>query len=202
VPQHKPYRIEQTMGRRTPLHARRDIPRPEPAPQPHHLDREIEEIFRAIETSRNELAALAAQSNDGSRLTRAGDELKAVNDGLAKATHQVLHITETIDESARTLCATLQDEYKRGLAHEIQENVGRLYESCHFQDISGQRIAKAIDTLAFASERIERILAIWAGIDPLNRHTGKAAAAKLINGPKLDGDQGHASQSDIDRMFG
>jgi hypothetical protein len=29
-----------------------------------------------------------------------------------------------------------------------------------------------------------------------------ARATSLINGPKLDGDAGHASQRDIDKMFG
>jgi chemotaxis protein CheZ len=26
--------------------------------------------------------------------------------------------------------------------------------------------------------------------------------AKLLNGPKIDGDEGHASQDDIDALFG
>ena len=43
---------------------------------------------------------------------------------------------------------------------------------------------------------IEALVSQGAGID------ARDGDARLLNGPKLDGDVGHASQDDIDAMFG
>jgi chemotaxis protein CheZ len=47
---------------------------------------------------------------------------------------------------------------------------------------------------------------IWGGIDAIKAHAPPAVDdrvgdARLLNGPKLAGDVGHASQDDIDAMF-
>ena len=47
---------------------------------------------------------------------------------------------------------------------------------------------------------------IWGGVDAIKAHAppivdNREGDAKLLNGPKLDGDIGHASQDDIDAMF-
>jgi chemotaxis protein CheZ len=55
--------------------------------------------------------------------------------------------------------------------------------------------------LQAVEEHITRILALSDGI-AVAPQPAAAPVARLVNGPKLDGDQGHASQSDIDAMFG
>ena len=47
---------------------------------------------------------------------------------------------------------------------------------------------------------------IWGGVDAIKAHAPaiidtREGDAKLLNGPKLDGDVGHASQDDIDALF-
>ena len=47
---------------------------------------------------------------------------------------------------------------------------------------------------------------IWGGVDAIRAHAPpivdeREGDAKLLNGPKLDGDAGHASQNDIDALF-
>ena len=82
----------------------------------------------------------------------------------------------------------------------------RIFEACNFQDLAGQRIAKVMATLKFVEERIARMMEIWGGIEAFKDLSAAAAegdpATVLLNGPKLDGDPGHASQDDIDAMFG
>ena len=48
---------------------------------------------------------------------------------------------------------------------------------------------------------------IWGGVDAIRAHAppivdDRVGDAKLLNGPKLEGDEGHASQDDIDALFG
>ena len=47
---------------------------------------------------------------------------------------------------------------------------------------------------------------IWGGIDAFREQAAAAQSARadeprLVNGPRLDGDPGHASQAEIDAMF-
>ena len=163
------------------------------------LQRELAAFKQAIGRNLRDLEALRGPSGEDARLTRAASELGAAIQGMEKATQKILASTETIDESARALCATLQDSYKRGLAQEIQDHVTNIYEACNFQDLAGQRIGKVIETLSFVEEQLTGMLARCKGQQV--ETAAKSASDSLINGPRLDGDFGHASQCDIDALF-
>jgi chemotaxis protein CheZ len=81
-----------------------------------------------------------------------------------------------------------------------------IFEACNFQDLTGQRITKVVATLKFIETHIVRMMEIWGGIEVFQELTPQAMAErdgdkKLLNGPKLDGEVGHASQDDIDALF-
>ena len=203
--QQKVFRIEQMLTKpRAPYPpAPVATPRAEPAQADLlKLERELDLIYQAIDRSKKELATLHGNADDGPPLPRAANELGAAIDGMEKATQQILKAAEVADEDARTLTAALKNDYERSLAQDIQDHVVKIYEACNFQDLAGQRIRKAMDTLNFIEQSIERVIDIWGGLDKIRRHDAKPSTSrKLVNGPKLDGDVGHASQNDIDRMF-
>ncbi|HSV26244.1 MAG TPA: chemotaxis protein, partial [Xanthobacteraceae bacterium] len=67
-------------------------------------------------------------------------------------------------------------------------------------------ISKVVTTLKFIETHIIKMMDIWGGIEALKDFTPDAIAersgdAKLLNGPKLADDAGHASQDDIDALF-
>lgn len=169
------------------------------------LKQELNLIYEAISHTKQELSALAGSGHDGPRVARAADELDAVAGGTEQATQNILKAAEDIDESAKTLAAAVKNEHEQGLAQDIQDHVIRIYEACNFQDLAGQRITKVTATLKFIEEHVVRMMDIWAAIDQgkrleqqPKRHSTRDA---LINGPRLDGDIGHASQRDIDTIF-
>ena len=97
------------------------------------------------------------------------------------------------------------DQQKR-LADDIQERVISIFEACNFQDLTGQRISKVMSTMKFIEQHINEMMNIWGGVDAIKAHAPpivdtREGDDKLLNGPKLDGDVGHASQDDIDAMF-
>jgi chemotaxis protein CheZ len=165
------------------------------------LARELAAVQDTIARNRRELAALIGDGKNP-RFTRAAGELGAAVAGMEKATHKILHEAERIDEYARTLGSTLKTDYERGLAQDIQDHTVQIYEACNFQDLAGQRIAKVIDTLNLVEAQLSAMLARCDGRAAEGAAPGHAAAGGLINGPKLDGDSGHASQHDIDKIFG
>jgi chemotaxis protein CheZ len=199
-----------TLTRRSAARPERSPARPSPLAAPDHdaasgVKRDIEMINRAIDSSKRELSALIGANGDESRLARARYELASAVAGMEKATQTILKAAETIDESARALHATLQNDYNRGLSQDIVDQIVRIYEACNFQDLSGQHIRKAADTLKSIEGHVARMTDIWGNIKagdmqakPDHRPLGRA----LANGPKLEGDRGHVDQNDIDTMFG
>ncbi|MEH0071532.1 protein phosphatase CheZ [Pannonibacter sp. Pt2-lr] len=92
------------------------------------------------------------------------------------------------------------------MAQDIQEKVIQIFEACNFQDLTGQRITKVINTLRFIEERIIDMMNIWGGIESFNDLEVKMRAqaegdAALLNGPSLKTDSNVASQDDIDALF-
>jgi chemotaxis protein CheZ len=164
------------------------------------LERELALVRETIAHNRHEVASLIGTSNER-RMARAAGELGAAVVGMENATQTILHAAEAIDDDAKALAAALRSDYERGLLQDIQERTVAIYEASNFQDLAGQRIAKVIATLNLIEQQLAAML------DRCNGHAGKpapqpAAACGLINGPKLDGDSGHAEQRDIDAMFG
>ena len=88
----------------------------------------------------------------------------------------------------------------------MQERVIKIFEACNFQDLTGQRITKVVGTLKFIKTHIVRMLEIWGGLDAFKDIEAETIAqrqgdTRLLNGPKIAGEAGHASQDDIDAMF-
>jgi chemotaxis protein CheZ len=204
--QRKVFRIEQMFGAGRDGAAERQAVAPaksrdsNDAAPVESLMRELAQIHAKLTRNKHELASLIGEGKER-RIARAADELRAAVDGMDYATQKILKSVEVIDESARALTATLKDDYKRGVAQDIQEHVVQIYEACNFQDIAGQRIGNVISTMTMVEDQIAAML------DRRSARNEAPASAKsvdgrwLLNGPKLDDDPGHASQFDIDQMF-
>jgi chemotaxis protein CheZ len=165
------------------------------------LKRELALLHDAIARNKCELAVLIGHGRER-HMAHAAGKLGAAVEGMEKATEKILKSTEVIDDSAKALAATLKDDYKRGLAQEIQEHVVKIYEACNFQDLSGQRIGHVIETLNKIEDQVEAMLERHSG-QPGEAPAGKPFSGHaLLNGPRLNGDSGHTSQRDIDKMFG
>ena len=136
--------------------------------------------------------AAPSQPSSAAPTARIGNELSAVVEGTEQATQKILAAAEEIDFAANTLSAALDGKIEQELAQDIQDLVIRIYEACNFQDLIGQRVAKVSAAVKFVEEHIARVL---------DEITTASVAAAALHGPRLDGDDGHASQDDIDAMF-
>jgi chemotaxis protein CheZ len=170
------------------------------------LKDETDTIQRAINRTKQEIAALHVNGLNAPETGRASRELDAVVGGAEHAIQQILAAAEDIDEAANTLSAALKHEQEQALAHDIRDQVIRIFEACNFQDLAGQRITKVTATLKFIEDRVTRMMEIWGGIEAFKDYTAAALAERepgpvLLNGPKLDGDTGHATQDQIDAIF-
>jgi chemotaxis protein CheZ len=198
--QRKVFRIEQMVdGRRAYALAQ--------APEPHRHSFEMHalqhELALVRETLTRNAAELSALLNDGQvrRMPRAAGELGAAVEAMEKATDTILHSAEAIDENAKTLSCAPQTDHVRGLARDIQDQLVRIYEACNFQDLAGQRIGKVIATLHLVDTQLAEAIGRCQGNGASGQAHGTATPCNLLNGPRLDGDSGHASQHEIDALF-
>ena len=170
------------------------------------LKAELDSIYSAINETKHEIATLHVSGFQGKQMTRVTHELDAIVSGTEEATEGILSAAETIDQIAGQLAAKLKSQQDRGAVDDIQQKIITIFEHCNFQDLTGQRITKVVNTLKFIEERIVRMMDIWGGVDEIKAHApaktdDRSDDEKLLNGPKLDGDEGHASQDDIDALF-
>jgi chemotaxis protein CheZ len=148
---------------------------------------ELEGLGRIIAEARAQVVALGADETASSFIPTATDELAAIVEHTAAATHEILDTCEALEN----LAPRMPEE-----AAALQAATTRIYEACAFQDITGQRIAKVVSALHAIEERItrarERAMVRAEAAVP-------AAPPQLLNGPQLPG--AGISQSDIDRLF-
>ncbi len=171
------------------------------------LKTELDLIYDAITRTKQEIAVLHGKSFSGDEMSKVTDELGAVVGGTEQATQRILEAAEAIDQSASALSKSTSPEQTQLQSEEIQERVIAIFEACNFQDLTGQRIAKVMNTMKFIEHHINVMMDIWGGVDAIRAHAppivdDRVGDARLLNGPKLDGDEGHASQDDIDALFG
>jgi chemotaxis protein CheZ len=167
---------------------------------------ELDLIQDAINRTKREIAVLHGKSFDGHEMAKVNGELGAVVGGTEQATQQILEAAESIDQAASALSKVNSPEQQKLLSEEIQERVISIFEACNFQDLTGQRISKVMLTMRFIEQHISAMMEIWSGVDAIRAHAPhiidtREGDARLLNGPKLDGDAGHASQDDIDALF-
>jgi chemotaxis protein CheZ len=124
---------------------------------------------------------------------RVTQELDAVTAATAQATHRIIAAAEEIDQLADNLSATLKGKMEQDLVHDIADQIVGIFEACNFQDLTGQRVTKVQAMLKLLEGKIA-----GAG-SPAKSPVDSAAPA--LHGPRLESDNGHIVQSDIDAMF-
>ena len=170
------------------------------------LKAELDQIWQAIDQTKHEIATLHVTGFKGKQMTRVTHELDAIVSGTEQATEGILSAAEGIDHLASQLAAKLKSTQDKAAVDDIQQKIVTIFEHCNFQDLTGQRITKVVNTLKFIEDRILRMMEIWGGLESFKDIEVEAIAeatgdAALLNGPKLAEDSGHASQDDIDALF-
>ena len=160
------------------------------------LLREVEELGRTIATAKAEIATLRVDDITGHDIPFATDELDAIVDHTAQATHAILESCEMLDDVSGTVSGEP--------AAKLQAATTRIYEACSFQDITGQRITKIVATLKTIEQKVASIIDAFGDRGDVDASTlplvaPVAAEVSLLNGPQLP--TAAMDQSDIDRLL-
>jgi chemotaxis protein CheZ len=178
------------------------IPEPSALQDPLVLKKELVGLFGHLQKIRKELAALSPPGAPDHFGTMS-EQLDAIVDATESATNSIMESVEGIDSlmnEARTYC---QGGKLGNLFDAVTERVNTVFEACSFQDITGQRITKVVNSMKFVEERINAIIFTWGKVElakvVVEIKEEKDPDKKLMHGPQLAG-QG-ISQADVDRML-
>lgn len=172
-----------------------------------HLREELNEISQSISETKREIATLHHTNFGDNTDVQVADELDAVVIATEHATDKILTAAENIDATAIDLSAQLAGTKHEDMILDLQEQTVKIFEACNFQDLTGQRVQKVLETMKFIEGHIDKMIKIWGGLenfldispDSLNKKTGDDA---LLSGPGLDDDGAiRSSQDDIDSLF-
>jgi len=153
---------------------------------------EVEELGRTIATAKAEIVALRVDDITSSQIPFATDELDAIVAHTAQATHAILESCEMLDQVGEAVSGEA--------AAKLTEAVTRIYEACSFQDITGQRITKVVNTLKVIEDKVGQLVQTFGdpGSEAAVAHTVHGEAV-LLNGPQLP--TMAMDQSDIDKLL-
>ncbi|HVJ41510.1 MAG TPA: protein phosphatase CheZ [Dongiaceae bacterium] len=161
---------------------------------------ELEDLAQYILAAKKEIASLLPDDITSTHLPTATDELDAIVGSTEEATNGILQAVEVIEG--------LTGEMDPAVAEKITDAVTQVYESCNFQDITGQRISKVVKALKHIENKVDALVAAFG--DEIQKyrdvHPQKAAAAEpattdaaLLNGPQMPDDA--VKQAEIDALL-
>lgn len=157
------------------------------------LHEELRYVSAYIKQTRCEISNLRPNDLRADQIPGAGAELDAVVKHTASATNIIMAAAEDV-MSADTSDPHAYQDFVSGKMMEI-------FEACTFQDITGQRIKKVVDTLNHIEGRLERFTAVMGVEDAEIEETAEERRRRenILNGPALNGPE--VAQDAIDAMF-
>jgi chemotaxis protein CheZ len=161
------------------------------------IRRELKNIADYIRSLRREINALQANDLRHRRIPAAGHELAAI----VEATEQASNTIMACAEAAMAADPSDPAAYRAFVA----DRMTAVFEACAFQDITGQRVAKVVETLEHIEARVSRFAEATGAKDAGGHASDKEALEAerklrlFIHGPPLAGDG--AGQSEIDAII-
>ncbi len=149
------------------------------------------------------VGAVRAALIAGTGLRRAVVELEAVVSDTARAANAILAASEEIDGATERLRVLHGRGPGADALDDISERALAIFQACDFQDLTGQRIGNVVGLLGDLEARLGTIRAVLdaEGDDAAETRPRRANAGDLENGPRLQSDDGHLTQAEVDRVL-
>jgi chemotaxis protein CheZ len=160
---------------------------------------ELEELAAYIRHAKQEIADIKPKEISASHIPHATDELDAVVGATEDATNKIMDVCDTI--------STLAGQCSPEVNEQLITCTTRIFEACNFQDITGQRITKVVQTLKYIDAKVAAFLKALGeeihrdgdGDGTLSAASEKDLEKSLLNGPQLP--QNAINQEEIDRLM-
>lgn len=143
---------------------------------------QLHRLSEFIAKTRSEISSLRPDEVKQDFIPKATDELDAIVEATASATHRIMDAADVIMELAGRMPAADADKANAAITS--------IYEACTFQDITGQRVTKVVNVLKVIESRIDKMMeAVGDVVTDLEHH----ADAHMPSGPEVASDGTHAN---------
>jgi len=146
---------------------------------------ELEELATYIRHAKEEIAEIKPKEISASHIPHATDELDAVVGATEEATNKIMDVCDTIGSIAANCTPEVSEQ--------LVTCTTRIFEACNFQDITGQRITKVVQTLKYIDTKVEALLKALG--EEIHRDGGSQGEQvitseadfekSLLNGPQM-----------------
>jgi len=172
---------------------------------------EIHALNDHISATKQEIAALKPADETSTSISAATGELAEVVKATEEAANAILENAEQIDGVVAEMRGKIPEGDPDDFSPHVEklEFIGmELMIACGFQDITGQRINKVVNSLDYIEERLQRMIEIWniehgtadlQGMTFAKDDERKDEDKELLHGPQAE-EEG-LGQDDIDAMF-
>ena len=157
-------------------------------------------LLNRLISPKTEIGQLNANELKQGRIPEAGEELHAIVQSTEEATNKIMEAAETI--------MTADPSDQGNYYNIVNDNIMAIFEACSFQDLTGQRISRVVDTLEFIDKRVSKFASNFASndsgggdhyIDDEEREKAERDKRLILNGPQNQGEA--VEQNEIDEML-
>ncbi len=171
------------------------------AQQSEQIDNNLGELANKLEMAKVELSGIRHPRANEDQLAMALFELDEIISATQSATGVILNAAEKI----LTLVSqeTTDKAAAAQIANEMMNEATKIFEACNFQDLTGQRVQKVVDTFLKIEEHMSAIIK-GLGKDsfdhiPVGEERHASRDGTVLTGPSQE-NMGN-NQDDIDALF-
>lgn len=140
---------------------------------------DVNSLRQVIDDLQEDIAAMQPSELRDQHIPTATDHLGEVVKATEEATTEILNACEKLD----AIAAKVGGEDGSAIGNSVAE----IYMACNFQDITGQRVGKVIETLRYIHTGLDRLAArMTAGTTPVPAWPEQKRDT-LMEGPQLPG---------------
>jgi len=174
------------------------------------LGEQIHHLVRYITKIKTELAAIKHPKSRVDHFNTVADQLNTICETTEDATNTIMESAEDILNNVDEISGKIKYDEAQTTFNAIQDNTNKIFESCSFHDLTGQRISKIVRIMNRLEGTLDSLVEIVGreGLaeipvdedetieDAIGMHDGDIA----MHGPQSAGHE--VSQDDIDALFG
>lgn len=156
---------------------------------------EREMLLAYVRAARNAIAEVKPNDMRARRLPSAMNEIGMIVETTETAANQIM---DAVDIILKLPAETPPEEYRAM----VEAQCMSMMEACSFQDLTGQRSTKVVETLMHVEDKLghlAELLGDEADEQAIAPDVQSAGDDVLLNGPAMPGEG--IDQDDIDRMF-
>lgn len=179
-------------------------------PQSDMLSEKILQLVEYITKIKSELAAIKHPKSSVDHFNTVAEQLNTICNTTEEATNDIMESAETVLNAVDELSANVKYPDAQASCKTIMDSTNKIFESCSFHDLTGQRISKIVRIMNRLESTLDSLVEIvgpagvaempMEGDQSIEDVIGMRDGDVAMHGPQVSGKE--VSQDDIDALFG